>query len=128
MRRLYRSGSNRVFAGVCGGIADYYRADARAVRLLAILVAVFTGIFPLLFAYLIAAVILPSEDTPASAGTRVEPGQLGIVLGGLLVVIGAAGIATVWLHVSWDMVWPVVLIALGVVTVVVALRGRQETT
>jgi phage shock protein C len=128
MRRLHRSGTNRVLAGVCGGIAEYYRADARAVRLLAILVALFTGIFPMLFVYLIAAVILPAEDAPVGAGAGVGAGQLGIVLGGLLIVIGAAGIATVWLHVSWDMVWPVALIAFGALTVALALRDQGETS
>jgi phage shock protein PspC (stress-responsive transcriptional regulator) len=127
VRALHRSSSNRILAGVCGGVAEHYRADARAVRLLALLLALFTGIFPMLFVYLIAAIMLPADETLAAAGAQVGPGQLGIVVGGLLVAVGAAGIATVWLHVSWDSVWPVVLILLGTVLLVVALRGHQET-
>jgi phage shock protein C len=125
IQRLYRSESNRVLAGVCGGIAEYYRSDPRAVRLLAILVALFTGIFPLLFVYLIAAVVLPEQGSMAAPGTQAGAGQLGIVLGSLLVVVGAAGIATIWLHVSWDMVWPVALISLGAATLALALRGQR---
>jgi phage shock protein C len=126
VRRLYRSSSNRVFAGVCGGIAEFYRSDPRAVRLLAVLLAVFTGIFPMLFVYLLAAIVLPADGTAAEAGQRTGAGQLGLLVGALLIVAGAAGIATVWLRVSWDSVWPVALIALGALMLVVALRGQHE--
>lgn len=128
VRVLSRSSSNRVLAGVCGGVAEYYRADPRMVRLLAFLVALFTGIFPMLFLYLIAAILLPADDMPAAAGARVGPGQLGIIVGALLIVVGIGGIATVWLHVSWDAVWPIVLILLGAVMLLVALRGHQEAS
>jgi len=128
VRVLSRSSSNRVLAGVCGGVAEYYQADPRVVRLLAFLVALFTGILPMLFLYLIAAILLPADDMPAAAGAPVGPGQLGIIVGALLIVVGIGGIATVWLHVSWDAVWPIVLILLGAVMLLVALRGHQETT
>ena len=97
---------------MCGGIAESYHADPRAVRLLTILLTVFTGIFPMLFVYLFAAVLLPDDGVEAE---RAPPGagQLGLLFGALLILAGAAGIATVWLRVSWDAVWPVALIGLG---------------
>jgi phage shock protein C len=126
-RRLYRSRSNRVLTGVCGGIAEFYGADARAVRLLAIIVALFTGIFPMILVYLIAAVVLPEHGTPVAPGTPAGAGELGIILGGLLIIVGAVGMATVWLQVSWDVVWPVALVCLGALTLALALRGRHGT-
>lgn len=120
-RSLSRSRSNHVLAGVCGGVADYYQADARAVRLLAILVAVFTGIFPMVFVYLIAAIVLPAEGT-APTPRSAAAGQAGWILGGILIVGGIAGIATIWLHVSWDMLWPIALITFG--ALIVALTTR----
>jgi phage shock protein C len=60
-RKLYRSSSNRVFTGVCGGIGEYFNIDPVIVRLL----WVFASFFSLgagLLAYLIAAVIIPERD------------------------------------------------------------------
>ena len=31
-RKFYRSRSNKIVAGVCGGLAEYYRADSTLVR------------------------------------------------------------------------------------------------
>ena len=35
-KRLYRSSQNRMIAGVCGGIAEYFGIDPTLVRLLAV--------------------------------------------------------------------------------------------
>lgn len=57
-KRLYRSETSRMICGVCGGIADYIHIDPTIVRLLfAILGFTGTGIV----AYLVAAIIIPSE-------------------------------------------------------------------
>jgi len=37
-RRLYRSRSNRVIAGVCGGIGDYFNIDPVIIRLIMIFI------------------------------------------------------------------------------------------
>jgi len=37
-RRLYRSRSNRVIAGVCGGIGDYFNIDPVIIRLVMIFI------------------------------------------------------------------------------------------
>ena len=36
-RRLYRSKSDRVLAGVCGGLAQYFNLDATLIRVLSVL-------------------------------------------------------------------------------------------
>jgi phage shock protein PspC (stress-responsive transcriptional regulator) len=59
MKRLYRSNKDRVIAGVCGGIAEYYNKDPTLIRLLWAVITIFTGFFPGVFAYLIAWVIVP---------------------------------------------------------------------
>lgn len=60
-RRLARSSTDRVLAGVCGGIANYLNVDPTFVRLAFVLLVLFAGFSPLL--YLILWVIMPSEDT-----------------------------------------------------------------
>ena len=59
-KRLYRS-DNAVFAGVCGGIGEFFGIDPVAVRLLWVLVSVFTGFVPGLIAYVLAALIMPPQ-------------------------------------------------------------------
>ncbi|MCF7845387.1 MAG: PspC domain-containing protein, partial [Candidatus Pacebacteria bacterium] len=48
MKRLYRSKENRVFAGVFGGLGDYFDADPVLLRLAGIFVCIVTAIFPFL--------------------------------------------------------------------------------
>ena len=54
-KKLYRSTENRVIAGVCGGIAEYFDIDPTLVRLAWVLFCVLGGSGPL--AYIIAAII-----------------------------------------------------------------------
>lgn len=126
-RRFYRSRSNRVVAGVCGGIAEYYGSDATAVRLLTLVLALFTGIFPMIVLYLVAAIVIPDhEGAPGDpAGDHVSSGELALLFGACLVLVGIAGLATVWLHVQWEALWPLILIALGAGVVFAAIRPRR---
>lgn len=62
MRRLYRSTKDKKIAGVFGGIGEMLDWDPNQIRLLAVLIAVFTAGAPMLISYLVAWVILP-EDT-----------------------------------------------------------------
>lgn len=57
-KKLYRSSTNKVICGVCGGIGEYFGVDPTIVRLVwALLACSGTG----LLAYIIAAVIMPQE-------------------------------------------------------------------
>lgn len=55
-RRLYRSRRNRVLLGLCGGIGEYLNVDPVLIRLIWLLLPGLN-----LFAYLIAALIVPEE-------------------------------------------------------------------
>jgi len=56
MKKLYRSGKDRILGGVCGGIAEYFSVDPTLVRLIWILLALNgAGIL----AYFIAWVVIP---------------------------------------------------------------------
>ena len=68
-KRLVRSTSNRIIGGVCGGVADYLNMDATLVRILTVLISLFTGVPVIL--YIIALFVIP-EDT-ASQPTAPPP-------------------------------------------------------
>lgn len=56
-KRLYRTNSNKMVCGVCGGLAEYINIDPTVVRLLWVVFS-FAGGFGVL-AYIIAAIIMP---------------------------------------------------------------------
>lgn len=57
-KKLYKSKSNRMICGVCGGIAEFFNIDVTIVRLLMVLLGcTTTGII----VYIIAAIIVPEE-------------------------------------------------------------------
>jgi phage shock protein C len=70
-RRLTRSRTDRMIAGVCGGFAAYSGIDATIVRLAMVLLAVISGGSGVLL-YLIAWAIVPPEGVGDStdAGIR----------------------------------------------------------
>ena len=59
VKKLYRSKKNRVIAGVCGGIAEYFNIDPTLVRLLWIFFVIIWGSG--ILAYIIAWIIIPEK-------------------------------------------------------------------
>ena len=59
-KKLYRSTSNKMIAGVCSGLAEYINIDPTIVRLIWALIAL-SGAGVL--AYLIAAIIIPEKPS-----------------------------------------------------------------
>ncbi|MFL0266968.1 PspC domain-containing protein [Candidatus Clostridium radicumherbarum] len=58
-KKLYKSNSNKVIAGVCGGIAEYFDIDPTVVRLGWVLFILLGGCG--ILAYLIFALVMPSK-------------------------------------------------------------------
>ncbi|MFR0609386.1 PspC domain-containing protein [Limosilactobacillus mucosae] len=61
MKKLTKS-NDRIVAGVCGGIADYFGFDSTIVRLVIAALALFTAIVPSIVLYVIAAMIIPDAS------------------------------------------------------------------
>jgi phage shock protein PspC (stress-responsive transcriptional regulator) len=60
-RRLYRSETDRVVAGVCGGLSDYLGVDANLLRVAFALLAIFAGGSGLLI-YVVLWALVPRES------------------------------------------------------------------
>jgi len=115
-RLLRRRLDNRVIAGVCSGLADYFGIDPILVRL-AFVVITFAG-----GAGVLAYIILWIVMTPAPLGTSAQPVATGAThqgpfwLGAFLIALGAlflignTGLFVWW---NWTLFWPLALIALG---------------
>lgn len=61
-KKLYKTEQDKVFCGVCGGIGEYLNLDPNVVRLLAVLIAVFSACVPTVIAYVVMACVLPFKS------------------------------------------------------------------
>ncbi|MGM9946941.1 PspC domain-containing protein [Floccifex sp.] len=59
-RKLYKSSQNRMLAGVCGGIGEYFNIDPTLIRL-AWIVFILAGGSGIL-AYILAAIVIPDDS------------------------------------------------------------------
>ena len=62
-KKLYRSSSDRMIWGVCGGIAEYFNMDPTIVRIIAVLLIFANGLG--ILAYIILAIVVPLEKSGA---------------------------------------------------------------
>ena len=114
-KRLYRSRENRVIAGIAGGIAEYFNIDPVIIRLVFILL-LFAGGMGIIM-YLLAWILVP-ENPGSSLMVRQTRGS--VILGLILLIVGIAFLFRNifrWV-VHFSIVWPAILIVLGVYLIV----------
>ncbi|MCQ2115775.1 MAG: PspC domain-containing protein [Bacteroidales bacterium] len=61
-KRLFRSKSDKMIAGVCGGLANYFNIDPTLVRLAWVVLTLCTAAFPGIIGYIIAMIIVPYDQ------------------------------------------------------------------
>lgn len=63
---IYRSRTNRMALGVCGGLAEHFGVSSKLTRAATIALALFLpgiSIWGVLFAYIVLGIVLPQRDT-----------------------------------------------------------------
>jgi len=124
--RLYRSKKNSVIAGVCGGLAEYFDIDSTIVRIVAVILIFPSGIG--LLAYFISWIVIPRR-TEQEQGEIVQdktrankylPGMILILLGLIFLLNNILP----WF--SLGKLWPLVLVALGIVLLSKAIGGGKQ--
>lgn len=117
-KRLYRSITNKIIGGVCGGLGEYFDVDPVLVRVITVLLFLATG-FGIL-AYIIAWIIIPKrgfdvEPVPAnheySSWSRYLPGLILMAIGVILLI------RENWFWFDWGEFWPVILIVVGLLLI-----------
>lgn len=63
-RRFGRSADNRMLGGVCGGIGGYLQVNPTWIRIIWVVVTLFTYILPMIVLYVILWALLPEETEP----------------------------------------------------------------
>jgi phage shock protein C len=72
-KRLVRPRANRKIAGVCAGLAEYFDLDVTLVRVLWLVITIFSAIVFGILAYVVAWIVMPEEPEylPAPQGHQV---------------------------------------------------------
>jgi len=152
--RLFRSRTDVMIAGVCGGLAHYLNVDSTLVRLFFVLLAfIGNGIGALIYFLLWMIVPLEGQRGETSLQENVHSGsqeiagqtramgndlrrmvrdpnpQVGLIVGGSLILIGFLylldNLGLPWLR--WfdiDMLWPILLIVGGLALLLRQRRGE----
>ncbi len=130
--KLYRSRSEKMVAGVCGGLGQYLGIDATLVRLFFVFLSFFDGIGVVL--YVVLAVLMPQvpqgEEITQPAVPLTENPSATKLVGGGLVVLGLVALVSnfsipwlVW--VNWNNLWPLMLILVGGTLLWRTMRGEE---
>lgn len=71
MKRLYRSRTNRILGGVCGGLSAYSDIDPNLIRILwVVLTLLSVGIG--VIAYIVAWILIPEESEVQEEGSAMD--------------------------------------------------------
>ena len=62
-KKLYRSDTNKVFAGVIGGVGEYFDIDPTVLRLGYALISLVTHLIPAVIVYIIATIVVPKKPS-----------------------------------------------------------------
>jgi phage shock protein PspC (stress-responsive transcriptional regulator) len=113
---LHRSDSDRIFAGVCGGLGEHFGVNAWWFRWAFIFLALFAGIGVLIYVLTWITIPGPDEDEPIIARwvEGVDWSDGGTVFGIVLVGVAVILFATQVIHISGLLVLAAVLFLLGV--------------
>ncbi len=140
-KKLYRSRTECMIAGVCGGLAEYFNIDPTLVRLIAVALVLAGGSG--ILAYIIFWFVVPqkplnlnqvepqpetpdSDDSHENATNERDTGIL--FLGIIITVLGFVFLMNNFISFSWlsfHKLWPLILIAVGVAVI---LKGSGSKT
>lgn len=61
--KLRRSRDHRIIAGVLGGLADHWGVSVTLLRIVYVLVSIFSAAFPGIIVYVILWMVIPKEES-----------------------------------------------------------------
>ncbi len=142
VKKFFKSRKNRMIDGVCGGLAEYLGADATLIRILWVLSIFLNGLG--LIAYVLAMILVPVNPAhkDLKEGEKKKT-NTAFIWGTILIVIGFLFLYHEWdwtyrwnfpVHfrffpwwrISWDILWPLALVILGVVYILHVLRKEKK--
>ena len=155
-KRLYRNTSNKVIAGVCSGLGNYFALDPLLIRLIFVVATLAAGGGVLVYIILwISMPVMPflphqqennspvenqsnqkeeparpAENPPDPNPVEKKRGQKGKgnLIGGLvLITLGSLFLADEFIpNISFGDLWPVILVVIGIGLLVNSISGKNQ--
>jgi phage shock protein C len=132
-KKLYRSKSDRMVAGICGGISKHWGIDTVLLRIIWALSILFGGIGFLL--YIAAIIIIPenpnedySETDNKDKSDRTVFWGSALIIVGVIILLKQFGLfyyIRYW-DIPWKVIWSILLIVLGVFLLVNKKESENE--
>ena len=141
-KRLYRSRTDSMIAGVCGGLADYFNIDTVLMRIAAVVITIVApgaGIV----AYLVFWIVVPqkpieesiagaedAEQDTTDEDEKVTERKNGIVfIGSGLIVLGALILLNNFIPIvffSIGKLWPIALVIIGILVMKKGAEKKED--
>jgi len=125
MKKLYRSKKDKIIAGVCGGIGEYFNIDPVLIRILWLFFTFLGGAG--ILAYIIAWVVIPLSqekvETAADEENKAQEEDKSGFWGGITLIIVGIILLLFTLGTFWVKLLPLCLITVGVILI---LKYREK--
>jgi len=109
---LFRSRTNRMLAGVCGGVGEHFNIDPTIIRILFVLLGLFQ--FGLAVIIYILGIIFLKENPYESEPVHVDNKKTNMFLGAGLILFGILSLLRNYISwLDWRFILPIGLIAVG---------------
>jgi len=153
MKSLARSKTDRVIAGVCGGLGEYFDVDPVIIRLIFVVITVLGGAG--ILAYIIMWIIVPEsgqksyaesikKDIDDKNNNKTEKSQTGekiakevkeavakrkndgpYLIGAILIMLGVIFLAqNFFTFIDFSKLWPIILVVIGLGVLLSSSEGR----
>jgi len=135
--KLYKSKTNRMIGGVCGGVAEYFNIDVTLVRIIWIISIFLDGLGAI--AYLACLFLMSENPEPVSAQEPRPVKNFAMIWGVLLIIIGLIALSNRWdfydfpFHFRfwgpffhWGTFWPLLIVLAGILYIVHVLKKDKE--
>lgn len=149
-KRLERSRRNRVIAGVCAGLADYFKIDIALMRVLFVVAAI-CGSFGF-WMYVILWIVVPEENIlgpGSSSNERIYDDTIDItpneekevkevkeekkavngamIVSLIMIFVGLVALVDNFTPLAWVWkLWPVPIIIIGVILLIGSLKNNEN--
>lgn len=139
IKRLERNPMNKVVGGVCSGLADYFNLDVALIRVLFVVALLFASFG--FWLYIILWIVVPEkkmnfdyqaqQTAESAANTPVidedNKKTTAVIAGVSVALIGVIFLINNFIPISWVWkLWPLILVVIGIVMIVNAVKKGGE--
>lgn len=144
-KRLYRSQTNQIIAGVCGGLGEYFEVDPTIIRIIFVILTVWGGAGILL--YIVGILVIPYPEGAKPKGKQqsidkelkekaaamevsleeqIRDGGGSKIIGFILIFLGIFFLLKNFIPwFDFHYLWPLLLIIIGLLVIIGGKKGLR---